>query len=55
MPFDDGALAQSAERLLQGQLPHRDFDEIYTGGLTFLNAGAFRLFGISLWSLRLAM
>jgi hypothetical protein len=55
MPFDDGALAQSAERLLQGELPHRDFDDPYTGGLAFLNAGAFRLFGLSLWSMRLAL
>jgi hypothetical protein len=55
MPFDDGALAQSAERLLQGQLPHRDFDEIYTGGLTWLNAAAFRLLGTTLWSLRLVL
>src|SRR5215212_5778968 len=55
MPFDDGALAQSAERLLQGELPHRDFDDPYTGGLAFLNAGAFRLFGLTLWSMRLAL
>jgi 4-amino-4-deoxy-L-arabinose transferase-like glycosyltransferase len=55
MPYDDGAMAQSAERLLQGQLPHRDFDDIYTGGLSWLNAGAFRLFGTNLWSLRLAL
>ena len=55
MPYDDGAMAQSAERLLQGELPHRDFDEIYTGGLTYLNAGAFRLFGMNLWSMRLAL
>ena len=55
MPYDDGALAQSAERLLQGQLPHRDFDEVYTGGLTWLNAGAFRLLGTNLMSLRLVL
>jgi 4-amino-4-deoxy-L-arabinose transferase-like glycosyltransferase len=55
MPFDDGALAQSAERLLQGELPHRDFDDAYTGGLAFLNAGAFKLFGLTLWSMRLAL
>lgn len=55
MPFDDGALAQSAERLIQGQLPHRDFNEIYTGGLTWLNAAAFRLLGTTLWSLRLVL
>lgn len=55
MPFDDGALAHSAERLLQGQLPHRDFDEIYTGGLTVLNAVAFRLLGTTLLSPRLVL
>lgn len=55
IPFDDGALAQSAERVLQGQLPHRDFDEVYTGGLTWLNAGAFRLLGTNLLSLRLVL
>jgi hypothetical protein len=52
---DDGALAQSAERLLQGELPHRDFDELYTGGLTYLNAAAFRLFGMTLISLRVVL
>jgi hypothetical protein len=55
MPFDDGALAQSAERLAQGELPHRDFVEIYTGGLTWLNAAAFRLLGTNLWTLRLVL
>ena len=55
MPFDDGAMAQSAERLLQGQLPHRDFDDVYTGGLSYLNAAAFRLFGTNLWSMRVAL
>ncbi|MFL5607921.1 MAG: glycosyltransferase family 39 protein [Gemmatimonadaceae bacterium] len=55
IPHDDGALAQSAERVLQGELPHRDFDDLYTGGLSYLNAGAFRLFGTTLLSLRLAL
>lgn len=52
-PCDAGVLAQSAERVLQGQLPHRDFQEIYTGGLTYLNALAFRFFGTDLFSLRI--
>lgn len=52
MPHDDGVLAQSAERVLFGQLPHRDFDEIYTGALSYLNADAFRLFGTNLASMR---
>jgi hypothetical protein len=49
---DEGYLAQTAERVLHGELPHRDFDESYTGGLTYLNAFAFRLFGTNLASLR---
>jgi hypothetical protein len=49
---DDGMLAQSAERVLSGQLPHRDFDEVYTGGLSYLHAAAFKLFGTNLMSLR---
>ena len=52
---DDGILAQSAVRVLQGQLPHRDFVEIYTGGLNFIHAAAFRLFGVNLLSLRICV
>jgi hypothetical protein len=55
IPHDDGALGQSAERLLNGELPHRDFDDIYTGGLSYLNAAAFELFGTSFASLRLPL
>ncbi len=55
VPYDDGALAQSADRVLQGQWPHRDFDELYTGGQAWMNAAAFRLFGTSLWTLRLVL
>lgn len=51
-PHDEGQLGQAAERVLAGQLPHRDFAENYTGGLAFLHAAAFRLFGTSLLSLR---
>jgi hypothetical protein len=52
IPHDEGALGQSAERVLQGEIPHRDFDEIYTGGLDYLNAAAFRLLGTNLVSMR---
>ncbi|HYK83074.1 MAG TPA: glycosyltransferase family 39 protein [Gemmatimonadales bacterium] len=52
IPHDEGTLAQSAERVLGGELPHRDFDEVYTGGLSYANAAAFRLFGTNLLSLR---
>jgi hypothetical protein len=52
IPHDEGQLGQSAERVLSGELPHRDFDDMYTGGLTFLNALAFRWFGVDSLSLR---
>ena len=52
---DDGTLAQSAVRVFQGQLPHRDFSEIYTGGLSFIHAGAFHAFGVNLRSLRICV
>src|SRR5438046_6522928 len=55
VPHDAGSLAQSAERVLHGELPHRDFDEIYTGGLSLLNALAFRVLGPSILTLRLVM
>ncbi len=52
---DDGMLAQTGERVLSGQLPHRDFDDVYTGGLSYLNAAALRLFGMNLMSLRIML
>lgn len=55
VPSDDGVLAHAAERALRGQLPHRDFDDLYTGGLALWDAAAFRLFGVTLLSLRLAL
>jgi hypothetical protein len=55
VPWDAGAYAQSAGRVLDGQLPHRDFTEVYTGGLTYLNAAAIRVFGENLAAERLMM
>jgi hypothetical protein len=55
VPHDEGVIAQSAERVLAGEIPHRDFDEIYTGGLTYLHAAAFKAFGINLISLRIIL
>ncbi len=52
---DDGMLSHGAERVMQGQLPHRDFDEVYTGGLNYLHAAAFYAFGTNLMSLRFAL
>jgi len=36
-------------------MPHRDYDEAYTGGLTLLHAAAFRVFGTNLVSLRIVL
>jgi hypothetical protein len=55
VPHDEGTFGGSAERVLNGQLPHQDFDERYTGGLTFLNALAFRALGINSASLRIVL
>jgi hypothetical protein len=52
IPYDDGLLAQSAERVLRGEMPHRDFAEVYTGGLSYMNAVGFRVFGMHLMALR---
>jgi hypothetical protein len=54
-PFDEGQLGQSAERVASGELPHRDFDEVYTGGLTELDAMAFRVLGFRLSVLRVVL
>src|SRR5580658_592846 len=45
IPLDEGTLGQSAERVLHGELPHRDFGEGYTGGVAFLDAAIFRVLG----------
>ena len=55
VPLDEGSLSHAAQRVLLGELPHRDFDDVYTGGLAWLNAAAFRALGTTLWSMRLAL
>jgi hypothetical protein len=55
VPHDEGTIGQSAQRVLDGELPHRDFDELYTGGLSYLNALSFRAFGENLASPRFVL
>lgn len=55
VPHDEGAFAQSAQRVLDGDLPHRDFAELYTGGLTFFNAGVLDVFGPNIMWLRVPL
>jgi hypothetical protein len=52
---DEGTLVQAAVRVLGGELPHRDYIDVYTGGLAFLDAAGFRLFGVSLLVPRLIL
>lgn len=54
-PFDAGQFGEMADRVLRGQVPGRDFGEVYTGGLTYLDALAFRLFGVSFFSVRIPL
>jgi hypothetical protein len=51
-PLDEGMLAENAQRVLSGQLPHRDFADVYTGGLNVLGAAAFLVWGVNLTALR---
>ncbi len=55
VPHDEGTFAQSADRVLHGELPHRDYTEVYTGGLTYLNASAFKYLGENLATLRFVL
>jgi len=55
IPLDEGVLGHSAERVLAGELPHRDFDDVYTGGLSQADATVYRWTGVRLVNLRWAM
>lgn len=55
VPSDEGTFGQSAERVLRGELPHKDFDDAYTGGLSYWHALAFRELGANLASFRYAL
>ena len=55
VPLDEGTIGQAAERVLQGQLPHREFTDPYTGGLASLHALAMHVYGVSLMAPRYAL
>ena len=54
-PHDDGMLGQTAERIRLGQLPHRDFEELYSGALGVWHALAQRVFGTNMMAPRYAL
>jgi hypothetical protein len=55
IPHDEGLLGLAAERVSAGELPHRDYDEVYTGGLAYLQAMGFLICGVNLWSTRIVL
>ena len=55
VPHDEGTIAQSAERVLRGDVPHHDFIDVYTGGLSYLHAAALEAFGFDLRAPRKAL
>ena len=55
IPFDEGTLGQPAVRILRGEVPHRDFDAMYTGLLEYLHAGAMSVLGVHLLTPRFVM
>jgi hypothetical protein len=55
VPHDEGQFGEAANRILGGEMPHRDFDEMYTGALSYVHAAAFRTLGEDVRSLRLVL
>jgi predicted membrane-bound mannosyltransferase len=49
---DEGNYAHIAERLLSGEVLHRDVQDLHPGFINFVNTAAFGVFGINLVSLR---
>src|SRR5690242_7360839 len=52
VPHDEGAFADMAARILRGEVPHRDYLDLYTGGLAYLHAFAWKIFGRDLAAFR---
>lgn len=52
VPHDEGMIGESADLVLHGALPHVDYEEPYTGGLTYLYAAVFRTAGVDLLNVR---
>ena len=53
--FVEGQLGLSASLVRAGRWPHRDFNDVYSGGLALLDAGAQWLFGDDVLSLRIPL
>jgi hypothetical protein len=55
VPHDEGALGLAAALVRAGAWPHREFADIYSGGLAFLDAGTQLLLGDSIRALRIPL
>lgn len=54
-PADDPVEAHAAERVLHGERQHVDFHDVYTGGLSYLDAASFKMFGTNLLAPRIML
>lgn len=46
--YDEGIVAYGATRIMDGEIPYRDFWTLYSPGVFYALAGVFKIFGISL-------
>lgn len=52
-PMEEGFMLVFPERLLEGDIPNRDFLHLYGPGSIWVIAALFKVFGISIWTARL--
>src|SRR5262245_57746913 len=52
VPHDEGMLGQIADWALHGDIPHLDYQDPYTGGLSWLYAALFKIVGVDLLYVR---
>jgi hypothetical protein len=52
VPHDEGMRGEAAEQVLAGHVPHVDYAELYTGGLTWVHAAVFKIAGTDVVNLR---
>lgn len=52
---DEGVVALGAERILNGEIPYRDWDSRFPPGSYVITAFSFLIFGVNLYGLRIVM
>lgn len=51
-PYDEAVILVGAERILEGQVPHKDFSSEYPVGQLYALAALFKVFGVSVFTER---